>query len=347
MGGSRIAVCGLVLAVAPLTGCGGGGADVTTTSARPQAETTVSSVQKGYLARAANGVLFIQWTRTDDAVTGTLSMVYANLDDRTEAESASHSFSGIVSGDSVTLTLDSGSNWNGTLDGLGLTLSYTADDGFLQSFNFRSATVDDYNAAVAEVQAGVGEARAETERAKAEAELKRKIDSDVVGVWRDLDNLAQDTASAQSVLEDIPAELERQRNDVATTKAGLAKTLRLAGYERCTQAYSTQSDAYAVESDLYSVQSFGYSVDTHLRAAVDALDSLRLRFAALTKRRAALPSYQPSDAPTSEVVSSAIAAAERIIKQSRNQMAEYLDDAEAMLAAAKKYAAQAEAACDG
>ena len=52
---------------------------------------------------------------TGDSVRGTLSETYTNPSNPTTPQAESHSFTGIVSGFSITITLDTGDNWNGTL----------------------------------------------------------------------------------------------------------------------------------------------------------------------------------------------------------------------------------------
>ena len=122
-----------------------------TTTPAPPAQST--AVANGLLASPSNGVLFIQWTRTGETVRGTVSEAYTNLNDPTHPTVESHSFSGVISGHSVTLTLDDGTNWNGTLSGKDVTLSLPANDGTLQPFTFSPGTVTEYNAALAQVQA--------------------------------------------------------------------------------------------------------------------------------------------------------------------------------------------------
>src|SRR5437763_960168 len=111
---SRPAVVVLLASVAVvLTGCGRGNtASPPATTTTPPSQPASASSQHGFLATASNGALFIQWTRTGDTVRGTLSESYTSQSDPTQAQSESHSFAGVISGSSVTLTLDSGDNWN-------------------------------------------------------------------------------------------------------------------------------------------------------------------------------------------------------------------------------------------
>ena len=75
-----------------------------------------------WLAEGSDGVAFLQWTRTDDSVTGTLAIAHREFSageeqPRYEVEAESISFTGVIDGSSVTLTLEQGfgftTNWNG------------------------------------------------------------------------------------------------------------------------------------------------------------------------------------------------------------------------------------------
>ncbi len=101
-------------------------------------------MQPGYLAYASNGVLFFQWTRTGNTVTGTLSESYTDLSNPAQVSHESHTFTGVINGSSITITLDTGDNWNGTITGSSVTLNTPpGSDGRISSFDFRPATVAD------------------------------------------------------------------------------------------------------------------------------------------------------------------------------------------------------------
>jgi hypothetical protein len=342
-------VCGVPLALL-LTGCGASSPTAKPAKPAPAQKPSTSS-QHGFLATASNGALFIQWTRIGNTVKGTLSEAYTSLADPTQAQSESHSFTGVISGSSITLTLDSGTNWNGTLDGSSVTLSYANSDGSLATFDFRRGSVADYNAAVAQVQGSAGQAQTQQTHDQAVSQARQTIDSDVSAVNSDLQDLDGYLASAKADLAAVPKDLSQESADLATTKTDLARTLRLSSYDLCTQAYTTQSDAYTVQSDVYTINSDGYTLGTDsggggdLNSAVSAISSLRSDVAKLTSDRSSLPSYQPQGAPTASEVSSAIASAQNTIAQIRRTFSGYVARAKQMLQTANAYAAQAQAAC--
>jgi hypothetical protein len=113
----------------------------------------------GWMAHFTNGVRFIQWVENGAALTGTSSWVLTSTNDPTKLEQGSDPFTGTVSGDSVILTFSGGVSgagaWAGTLTSDTLTLSFATSDGSMEVDTYQPGTIDDYNAAVAQVKAGV------------------------------------------------------------------------------------------------------------------------------------------------------------------------------------------------
>jgi hypothetical protein len=111
----------------------------------------------GYLAHASNGVVFLQWTQSGAGLNGTLTQAYTHGGDPTTLTHDSASFSGVLTGGSVTLNFSQGlgisGTWTGTFSGNTLTLSYPAADGTLSTLTFGPGSVADYNSAVAYLQA--------------------------------------------------------------------------------------------------------------------------------------------------------------------------------------------------
>ncbi len=106
----------------------------------------------GWLSVTTDGVAFLTWTRTGDALTGSLTWVRTTPTDPHVPVVVTAAISGMVNGQSVTLSLDpaptTSGTWTGLLDGERLTLTYTTDDGSIATLAFAPGTVEDYNAAL-------------------------------------------------------------------------------------------------------------------------------------------------------------------------------------------------------
>ena len=128
-------------------------------STAPSVAPTVVQLPTGMLATAPNGVSFLQWTQSDTMVTGSITEVWT-----TSAGAAPQhqvlDFTGVLSGNSVTITLSAGETINGTPLLTGqfssgqFTLTFPAPDGTISTLVFVPGTVGDYNNAVALVEAG-------------------------------------------------------------------------------------------------------------------------------------------------------------------------------------------------
>ena len=348
-----------LIACAPalaLVACGGGGgapyANAPTTTAKPTQPHSASS-QRGFLAIASNGALFIQWTRIADTLRGTLTEAYTSLSDPTRAQSESHSFTGVVNGSSVTLTLDSAVNWNGTLNGSGVTLSYANSDGSLRTFEFHSASVGDYNAAVARVQGTAGQAQSERAKAQALAEARQNLDSQAATVQSDIESLNQAVASAESDLSSIADDVKKAKDDLATTLVDKQKVVAQgAKYpdgnygQVCADAEGVSYDAQSVSYDENGVS--GYDADGitgDLKEVADASATLRADFERFAAAQATLPSYRAARAPSHDIVGSALAPAGGASRRIRAAMASYVAQVKQLLRTANVYSAEAQAVC--
>lgn len=301
---------------------------------------------------ATNGALFIQWTRTGNAVTGTLSEAYTNLSDPTQAQSESHPFTGVISGSSVTLTLDSGDNWNGTLNGSGITLSYTNSDGSLQTFDFRPASVADYNAAVAAVQGTAAGAQKRQAQREAVAQLKQRIEDEGSTVANDMQQLMQDVASARNDLSGMADDVATTATDTNGTykamQSVLAEAAKYPGGNYggvCADADGVTADADGVSADNDGVSADMQSLDYDLNSIAGDISKLSEDSRAFQADHQALPSYQPANPVDQGAVSQAITSAQTAMASVRRTRVGYVAKAKSLLKTANGYAAQAQAAC--
>src|SRR4051812_23269754 len=83
----------------------------------------------GYLATTADHVVFVQWTRTKDTISGSAS--FATMIDQTRVDQTNSPFTGVVSGKSVSLSFQLGPTWNGVFQGKELLLSGPSNGGAL------------------------------------------------------------------------------------------------------------------------------------------------------------------------------------------------------------------------
>lgn len=347
----------LALVVALLmAGCGGersASSEATRTVSTTVPRSTAAASQRGFLALASNGALFIQWTRTGDTVTGTLSEAFTSLSDPTQPQSESHPFTGVISGSDVTLTIDSSENWNGTLNGSNVTLSYTSSDGSLRTFDFHPASVADYNAAVASVRGRAAGAKQRQAQREALAELKQRIENEGANVASDLQQLAEDVASVQddvkSIGEAVATASEDTQGTLKEMRSVLAEAVKYPDRNYgsvCADASSVGADANGVEADENSVEASGQSLDYDLDRVASDITTLVNDSQSFQSDHEALPSYQPSSPVDQSAVAKAITRAHAASASARKARAAHIAKAKQLVRTANGYAAQAQAACD-
>lgn len=358
------AACGVSVAVVPLlAGCGGGTPSVQppagTTAPKPQSVPLTESTQHGFLARASNGALFVQWTRTGNTVSGTFSEAFTSISDPTQAQSDSHSFTGVISGSSITLTLDSGTNLNGTLQGSQLTLSYPNSDGSLQTFAFTPSSVAAYNAAVANVQSSAGQAQTQKAQAQAAANERARVtarnqqnqqilDGDVSQVQTDLGDLSSAVSTAKSDVGTIASDLGTMRSDVQTTYSDLQTLLSDSKDSICGDAGTVEADASGtVGADLSGTLDADKNgtLAADLQQVTSAIGSLRSDFHKYRTDQAVVTNYTPAQAPPQAQINAAIASTQTSVANINSSVAGYFATANKLQSQANGYASQAQAAC--
>jgi len=366
----------VVLVAAALAGCSGSVYTATTaptaTGVAPSSSPASTSfvvatsqpnpaqqVLTGYLAHASNGVVFLQWTRSADTLTGALTQAYTAPGDPTALKHDSATFTGVLSGGSVTLNFPQGlgtsTTWSGTLNGDTLIMSFAAADGSLQTLTFTPGTVADYNTALAQVQAEVGQAQATAQAAQqaqqAAQQLQQEqhaIDQDAQQVQSDLAAVPQAVSQLPLDVAHVPSDLSQEAADVQTTYQDEQTTLTAAANassDVCGDANTTQGDANTVQGDENTVNGDGNTINGDIDSVQAAVSELQNAFKDLAAAEAVLPSYQPAGLPTAQDVATPISAANTAIASARKTYAGYLAQAKAMVATANQYAAAAAAAC--
>jgi hypothetical protein len=114
-----------------------------------------TSPPDGYLATDTNSVYFIQFTETNNQLSGHIQGIEITNDVPPQTKSSSTAFTGIQNGSSLTITISVfgfSSSSTGILNGNSLTLDVPQQDGHLKSETFNGASIQQYNQAVDALQ---------------------------------------------------------------------------------------------------------------------------------------------------------------------------------------------------
>lgn len=146
---------GLPLLLTALAGCGGATATAPRTST-PSNPARASSGAASFIGQATNAEILIQWTRSGNDVSGSLQEVIRKAPGSRQVESPGRAFTGTISGNGLTLTLNGGlgsaSAIVGTLGGNGFELTLPGEAHRLVTVSFVPGTVADFNHAVLEIE---------------------------------------------------------------------------------------------------------------------------------------------------------------------------------------------------
>jgi hypothetical protein len=333
--------CWILVLLALTAGCGSSGQNAASSGSNQSAARL-----PGYLALSSNGASFIQWQRQGNMVTGKLSESYYDPSKPTELQASAHSFTGSISGSNVSLSLDTGDTWSGSLNGSALTLSYTASDGSVQTLDFRPASAADYNAAVQQVKANVNGAVQTQAQQQAIQQSQHQVDSDASGLADDFSSLRQATSTVNG--DGFATDLGQMRSDVQRTHNDLQTTLSDGDpTQLCADSSQTDADESDVEADQSQIQANTDSIHGDLSSLDGDVSALQSAEQTYQADQAAVPNYQPSTAPpTSGQVKRAISAADTAAAKARARIHSANATANQLVAQAKGYASLGDAACN-
>lgn len=316
----------------------------------------------GWLAHASNGVVFLQWTRSGDALNGSLTQAYTASGEPTNLKHENASFTGVVSGDSFTLSFPEGlglsRTWTGAFSGDTLTLSYPAADGSLSTQTFYPASVADYNAALALEQSQVQQAQAAAAAAStaaaaaaAEQQAQAAVDRLKNAVLADIHALGNDPSAFQSDLDATAKDIAAQQGDVKTTYTDMqavwaeAQQYPTGNYGQvCSDAATVASDEATVASDEATVESDGATLESDIYTLHVDENQVHSDFKQLVTAEAATPGYGVG-LPSEGVVTRATSVADDAVTAARQGFAGLLLESKQLVSQAQGYVATAQMAC--
>lgn len=308
-------------------GADGAPPDYTPTPDPPSATVSVS----GWVAQASNGVLFLGWTQNGSSVSGTYSTAFL-ASGNTKVTTNNYAFQGVVSGTSVTLTIEggfSGQAISGQFNGDSLVLSFPQTDGTMSTQTFHPGTTADYNTGVQAVQvsaAGLAAAASMDSASSASAaqqqqatnEADRAVDSAARALQSDLDPFVSDTQTLAEAVTSMNKDLAPQAADLEIEKKDAAKaahdlkTEGKDGADVCNDANTVGTDSDTVGSDEGTVDNDG--ADYNTQSLTSDIAALQKDSTNLDQAQAAAPAYTTSESyPSAAIVASTLAAAEKAL----------------------------------
>ncbi|HTX12078.1 MAG TPA: hypothetical protein VME22_25895, partial [Solirubrobacteraceae bacterium] len=184
---SCVAACGSTATGAAGRGQGAGGS----ASASSGGSTGTSG---SFVGTASNAAILVQWTRSGGQLTGELQQALLDGSGSTEqVSSQSQAFTGTISGNSVTLSLNQGlgsvTNLTGTLDGQELALNYPGQGGGVITIRMAPGGPSDFNADLTSLRGQAGQAQNQAAQQEAAQQQANSVASDSQAVSNDLSAL--------------------------------------------------------------------------------------------------------------------------------------------------------------
>ncbi|HEX3828224.1 MAG TPA: hypothetical protein VHV82_13240 [Sporichthyaceae bacterium] len=274
-----VAVAMTVSTVLVLAGCETTSTGVVSTSSTGSSSAGSAPVQQGtqtgegsYLSSTAAQVVFVRFTDNGSGgvLSGLMDIVNADANSTTGTDTTENSFTGTRNGPDVTLSIPLDGTMTGTLQNGTLSLNIPQSSGQLATETFQSATVNDYNAAVAALQ-NAGYAQADTNAQAAAQQQQAEAAAQAAAAKQ-----AQDTKDQQAVQSDLSAlqqdanfsaDVAQLWNAVSGADSDLAKTRSDAKQGQGDDCYNVSNGVGydAVNNVEYDAQNnVGYDLQNNL-----------------------------------------------------------------------------------
>jgi hypothetical protein len=308
-------------------------------------------VGNGWLATGNNFVDFVQWINSGGDLGGSAQAITAkDSPPSMTTNTQTLPISGRFRGSTLVISFDGGAANFGTLAGNSFTLNFPQTDGSLAPVTFHSASVVDFNQAVADLKERIAAANRRTFDAQALQQAEQKLDQEAAAVSSEIGGLARQsplTGAEQSV----GASVQKEDDALGTVKSAEQKVKAEAQQypdgNNGNVCYDASNVGYDASNVGYDASNVGYAandVQDHINKGRNAIKGLQSDFAQYQSDQSNLPQYQPANPPTQAAVSQAVAAANAAIASAVATTNGHIDHANEDVTTALNYTAQASAA---
>jgi hypothetical protein len=321
---------GVLLAACGSSGVQGKGGSVPLAGSHTNLAASWISLQNGSSAS------IIIWTVNGHSTSGNLTE--SSLDQTgLSVASNTYSFTGVISGSSVTLNFSDGSSVTGVVSTNQLQLQIANSRGTVQSFNFVPGTSSAYNAAVKSIQSVVNANQKSSTLESAINNAAQTVSSDVGSIGSDISNLKGYTPYFQSDLNSLAQDVQTTKNDAVVVTQDVNSNNNSA----CGDAGSVQGDAGSTQGDFGSLQGDESSANSYLSSLKQILSSLPSDWSNYQHALSVMPSYSSQYAVTPSQEQSALTQGTSESSQFTTKEAQVTASAQSLVNQANQIAANA------
>ena len=278
----------------------------------------------GWVSPSARTVIYLSWVDSKGQLAGTLER--ASLDSTgSTVVPKSIPFTGIRAESKVSINLEDGRRWQGTIDSAGLSLRIPQPDGTIAQLVLSRGGVDDFNKAVTALQSSAGSTRSSVAEAQAQVSASQQFTK----AQNDLDAAVANLRSALNEIPDVLSTYETAaHHGLAAAVADVDKALGTAPLDCGDVSFKVGGVDFARGGVSY----VNSSLTGRLQTIATAYDRL-------TRAQAALYAISEPDSSTEDF---SIAEEEvKAVSAATATAAKYDADADASVAGAKARASRA------
>ncbi len=257
----------------------------------------------GYLSSDDTEVVFVQWTRTEGSLFGSLQLASLSDDSSRELDNTNVPFTGVVSGKSVTLTIGGSfgsTSWSGQLNRDELMLTHPSSTGALETTRFHKASVDAFNIEVSRLRERSTTNAENAQRDATTAANERSAQSADADLTKSFDQLSTEVSQLKDAYSDIDAKVTAVNDAAQRTQNIQNDALRMsrvspisieAAYDAQSKAFDVQSASYDTDAARLNVEAIKLSVDGHSDSINKLIDKIKKQQQALDLVASAVPTH--------------------------------------------------------
>jgi murein L,D-transpeptidase YcbB/YkuD len=251
-----------MVAVVVLAGCS---ASVGEGAALPTSGITAEQIDdspSGWVHVEPSAVIYLAFAADSTGdLTGNLSIASTSASG-TDVDSGAYTMTGTLDGSTIAVTFND-KTWTGKLTDDALVLNVPQRDGTIAQARWKRGSIDDYNAAVADLQSGAQTAsdisiQAATDAATASS-LRAAADAESARVARVYNAADSDVSSLNDIIAELPDVLAEVDAAVAAAQTAANDPALTGPCDFGAASYALDSVGYAVDSVTYAIDSVGYT----------------------------------------------------------------------------------------
>lgn len=262
---------------------------------------------EGYIYSNSADVTFIQYTNTDGRLNGS----YYNRQESSNNQLLEYNspLTGYINGNNITFTLTAyGATYSGNLSNGEINLAVPQKDGTIVNDQLKPATLNDFNAAVSQIQSKISNDQQAAQQAQQTANLNNQLSNVEDNINTLMQSIPKDEQSLQNDVQNTEKDINSEETDLGTVTKDEQKVMKESPDAQQTIAdtnqVTTDANQLTVDDNQISTDNNQFQIDE--KTLQGDLSSLSSNFQSMVnlanQLNAVIPNYLPKNSDVTQIV---------------------------------------------